>query len=441
MTDSLLDLDARALAAALRHGPSTVADHLVAVLDRIAALDPQHLAFSQLNPGASRDAEALDRRPPAEREELPLFGVPVAIKEELDVAGLVTTLGTSANTGPAAVDSEVVARLRAAGAVVVGKTHMPEFGQAPFTDGAWGATRNPVAPGRSPGGSSGGSAVAVATRMVPVAIGGDAGGSVRIPSAWCGIVGLKPTRGAVSTAPHPNLWYDLGTYGPMGRTVDDVELLLGIIADPTASPRPVDEDRLRVGWTLGCSLPWITPEPEVAAAVENAASTLASDGHAVERGTVRWRPQPLAYLVQFHRGVLDEVDRLDDPGRIERRSRQTAAVGRSIPDSVLRWALRDSSRMAADMARLFTRLDVLLTPVTPTLPPPTPRLWDRGAPASMGASTPAISFTNHWNLAGNPAVSVPMGRSEEGLPLAVQVIGAHGADRLVLRVARRLAEA
>ena len=393
MTDSLLDLDARALAA-LRHGPSTVADHLVAVLDRIAALDPQHLAFSQLNPGASRDAEALDRRPPAEREELPLFGVPVAIKEQLDVAGLVTTLGTSANTGPAAVDSEVVARLRAAGAVVVGKTHMPEFGQAPFTDGAWGATRNPVAPGRSPGGSSGGSAVAVATRMVPVAIGGDAGGSVRIPSAWCGIVGLKPTRGAVSTAPHPNLWYDR-----------------------------------------------ITPEPEVAAAVENAASILASDGHAVERGTVRWRPQPLAYLVQFHRGVLDEVDRLDDPGRIERRSRQAAAVGRSIPDSVLRWALRDSSRMAADMARLFTRLDVLLTPVTPTLPPPTPRLWDRGAPASMGASTPAISFTNHWNLAGNPAVSVPMGRSEEGLPLAVQVIGAHGADRLVLRVARRLAEA
>ena len=120
---------------------------------------------------------------------------------------------------------------------------------------------------------------------------------------------------------------------------------------------------------------------------------------------MRWRPQPLAYLVQFHRGVLDEVDRLDDPGRIERRSRQAAAVGRSIPDSVLRWALRDSSRMAADMARLFTRLDVLLTPVTPTLPPPTPRLWDRGAPASMGASTPAISFTNHWNLAGNPAAS------------------------------------
>ena len=199
------------------------------------------------------------------------------------------------------MDSEVVARLRAAGAVVVGKTHMPEFGQAPFTDGAWGATRNPVAPGRSPGGSSGGSAVAVATRMVPVAIGGDAGGSVRIPSAWCGIVGLKPTRGAVSTAPHPNLWYDR-----------------------------------------------ITPEPEVAAAVENAASILASDGHAVERGTVRWRPQPLAYLVQFHRGVLDEVDRLDDPGRIERRSRQAAAVGRSIPDSVLRWALRDSSRMAAE---------------------------------------------------------------------------------------------
>ena len=111
-----------------------------------------------------------------------------------------------------------------------------------------------------------------------------------------------------------------------------------------------------------------------------------------------------------------------------------------IPDAALRWALRESDRMANDMARLFTRLDMLLTPVTPMLPPPVPRLWERGTLASQWVSTPAISFTNHWNLAGNPAASVPVGLSAEGLPLAVQVIGAHGTDRLVLAVARRLAE-
>jgi amidase len=154
----------------------------------------------------------------------------VAIKEELDVAGTVTTFGGKANSSPAAADAEPVRRLRAAGAVVVGKTTMPEFGAFPYTESAArGITRNPWDPTRTPGGSSGGSAVAVATGMVPVALGGDGGGSIRIPAACCGIFGLKPQRGRVSNAPHEHLWWALGTVGPLSRSVRDSALVYDVL--------------------------------------------------------------------------------------------------------------------------------------------------------------------------------------------------------------------
>ncbi len=154
----------------------------------------------------------------------------MAIKEELDVAGCVTTYGGRANTRPATADSEVVRRLRAAGAVIVGKTAMPEFGSFPFTESEHtGYTLNPWDESRSPGGSSGGTAVAVATGMVPVGLGGDGGGSIRVPSAFTGIFGLKPQRGRVTTAPHPHLWWALGVVGPLTRSVADSALVYDVV--------------------------------------------------------------------------------------------------------------------------------------------------------------------------------------------------------------------
>ncbi len=156
--------------------------------------------------------------------------MPVAIKEEIDVAGCVTTFGGEANSTPAGADAEVVRRLRDAGAVIVGKTTMPEFGAFPYTESvSRGVTRNPWDATRTPGGSSGGTAVAVATGMVTVGLGGDGGGSIRIPSACCGLFGLKPQRGRVTTAPHPHLWWALGTAGPLARTVLDSAIVYDVI--------------------------------------------------------------------------------------------------------------------------------------------------------------------------------------------------------------------
>lgn len=434
----LLDLSARLLAEALRSGASTVSEHLAGVLTRIHSLDSHYQAFSSLRvTDAYRDAALLDALAPGQRADLPLFGVPVAIKEEIEVAGMVTTFGGLGNGTPSAVDSEVVARLKRAGAVIVGKTNMPEFGQAPYTDGAWGATRSPWHAERSPGGSSGGSAVAVATAMVPLALGGDAGGSLRIPAAWTGIVGLKPTRGLVPTDPAPNLWHRLGTFGPLARTADDVALLLDIIAPTRSTPSPATN--LQVGWTLGCTVPGIAPDPQVAEAVERAARTLAADGHTVHRGEVGWAGSPATLMVQSWFGIRDEADRVEHPARLEKRSRQVAMLARVLPEAALRWALRSNDRVEAASRRVFQDLDILLTAVTPQVPPAIPQLHRLGTIGSQLKSTSAVSFTGYWNMAGNPAASVPVGLTDDGLPLAVQIVGAHGNDSLVLEVARRLA--
>ena len=201
-------------------GEASAVEVVEASLARIAELDPALNAFSRVLADEAR-AEAAERdRALADGETPgPLHGVPVAIKEEIDVAGCVTTFGGDANSTPVTADAEVVRRLRAAGAVIVGKTTMPEFGAFPYTESvARGVTRNPWDPSRTPGGSSGGTAVAVATGMVPVGLGGDGGGSIRIPSACCGLFGLKPQRGRVTTAPNPHLWWALGTAGPLART-------------------------------------------------------------------------------------------------------------------------------------------------------------------------------------------------------------------------------
>lgn len=430
----LLDAGAVTLARELKSG--SVVSHLERVLDRIAERDPELNAFYALSPDSTAQAQALDELPQVVRARLPLFGVPVAVKEEIDVAGMVTTLGGCGNSTPAEADAEVVARLRAAGAVIVGKTNQPEFGQAPFTTGAWGVTRNPHNPIRSPGGSSGGSAVAVASKMVPLALGSDGGGSIRIPAAWNGLIGIKPTRGRVSTAPNPDLWQALETYGPLAREVDDVDLALRLLA-PVGIHREAPA-RLSVGWTLGSCLPGVSPRREIGQAVAHAAGRLAEHGHRVEHGSIRWAETPLTYLIQYHRGILDEARSLEHPELMEARTQRIAALAARIPERLTAWAAGSIGRIEAAMDQVFETLDVLLTPVTPMLPPPIRPVHEWGYVRAHWTSSRVIAYTSYWNLAGLPAASVPAGRSKTGLPLAVQVIGRRGADETVLAVAKEL---
>ena len=222
----------------------------------------------------------------------------MAIKEELDVAGCVTTFGGHGNSTPAAADGEVVRRLREAGAVIVGKTHMPEFGAWPYTESvAYGYTRNPWRTGFTPGGSSGGTAAAVASGMVPIGMGGDGGGSIRIPAAFCGLFGLKPQRGRVTTSPMEHLWWALGTVGPLTRTVLDSAIVYDVIRGNLPTDRwqagevgsfveaaGREPGRLRIGWTTKPVTAGVKPHAEHVAAVRDTARLL----------TAGWTPSGVA---------------------------------------------------------------------------------------------------------------------------------------------------
>ena len=235
--EHLADLTVAELARRVAEEEVSAVEVVEACLARIGERDPALNAFSVVLADQARaEAAARDQALAEGATPGPLHGVPVAIKEEIDVAGCVTTFGGRANSTPVAVDGEVVRRLRAAGAVIIGKTRMPEFGAWPYTESVDGGyTRNPWKPGHTPGGSSGGTAVAVAAGMVPVGLGGDGGGSIRIPSACCGLFGLKPQRGRVTTAPMEHLWWALGTVGPLARSVLDSAIVYDVIRGNTAT--------------------------------------------------------------------------------------------------------------------------------------------------------------------------------------------------------------
>ena len=291
---------------------------------------------------AKAEADARDEARHRGEELAPLHGVPVAIKEEIDVAGQVTTFGGRANSTPAPADAEVVRRLRGAGAVIIGKTAMPEFGQWPFTEStAHGLTRNPWDTGKSPGGSSGGSAAAVTAGLVPAAIGGDSGGSIRIPAACCGLFGLKPQRGRVSCAPMPHLWWALGTSGPLTRTVLDSALIYDVIQGATATDRFRARDLetsfveavhapwrpLRIGWSTKAVTLGVRPDAEHVEAVRSTAALLEELGHHVEEVDPGYPDPTAAFVPQFFGGVRAEVEIVEHPDLLERRTRQTARFG------------------------------------------------------------------------------------------------------------------
>ncbi|WP_411103223.1 amidase [Streptomyces sp. cmx-4-9] len=434
----------------VRTGKASSRDLVEASLQRIARIDPGLGAFRTVLAGqALAEADARD----AQQPRGPLHGVPVAVKDELDVAGQVTTFGGAANRTPVGTDCEAVRRLRAAGGVIVGKTAMPEFGQWPFTESAaHGPTRNPWDTSRTPGGSSGGSAAAVAAGLVGAALGGDGGGSLRIPAACCGLFGLKPQRGRVSTAPHPHLWYALGTVGPLTRTVRDSALLYDVLAGsvPTDrwSARPAATSwvralqtppgPLRIGYSATPAVPGVRPHPAHVAALWETVGALRELGHEVREVVPRYPDATASFVAQFCGGVRAEAEAVERPDLLEPRTRRLLALTRRLPASAVERGIRAGERLAERADRMFTTMDLLLTPVIAERPRPVGALEGAGLLAALVRSRPMIAYTALWNVTGHPAASIPAGHGADGLPLAVQLVGRRDDEVSVLRVAAQL---
>jgi amidase len=431
---------------AMARGAVTSRELTEAALRRIERLDPQLNAFRVvLADEAVADADAADARR-ATGADGALLGVPVAIKDDTEQSGQVTMFGTGAPERASSVDSEVLRRLRAAGAVVVGRTNAPELLMWPFTESrTWGATRNPWDLARTPGGSSGGSAAAVAAGIVGVALGSDGGGSIRIPAACCGIFGLKTTRGLISINPHTDAdhaFQGLAVYGPLARTVLDAALFLDATATPTAGGSYADAARrtpgpLRIGLATKPPLPGPVRRDVVAAARETG-ELLTSLGHTVREVSPRLRSAVPNFLIRYFAGIAHSGDALPRHERFEARTRNMARIGRAMPAGTVAWARRNERRVAAAAAEIFEQVDVLLTPALAAPPVPVGRWQNKGALRTLTAVAMWTPYTVPWNVTGQPAAAVPTGMTSDGMPMAVQIVGPLGAEHSLLSLAAQI---
>ena len=430
----------------IRDGVVTARELVEVTLARIGDLNPRLNAYRVVF--ADRALDAADRADAlrATGEHRPLLGVPVAIKDDADVAGEVTAWGTDAFGPPKVADSDVITRLRAAGAIVIGKTHVPEMTLWPWTASTtWGVTRNPWDTQRTPGGSSGGSAVAVATAMCGVALGSDGGGSVRYPSALTGLFGIKPQRGRVPLGPdHDGAWNGLTVYGPLARTVRDAAAFLDATADdlpPGGFGGAIDLEPERLRIAVSFKPPtgsFARLTDECRAALEQTAQVLRSLGHdvfeqEVDYGTnVMWNAS-----VRYIKGLEQDVATMARPERLERNTRRLAAIGRRIPSRLLANARAAERVIASRINRSFERADVVMTPMVGGKAPIITEVAGRGLVQSLYRSN-AAAWAVPWNAIGQPAASVPVGFDEAGLPLAVQLCGRPGDESTLLRLAAQL---
>ncbi|HEV3323772.1 MAG TPA: amidase [Solirubrobacteraceae bacterium] len=426
-------------------------------LERIERLDPQLNAFVSVRADeALAEADAALGRLRA-GESGPLLGVPVAVKDNVTITGEVTGYGTSANATPATADAEVVRRLRAAGAPILGRTAQPEleiWGHLTESQ-THGATRNPWSPARTTGGSSGGTAAAVAAGLAPVGLASDGGASIRVPAAFCGLFGLKPTRGRISTMPQPERWHGLTVLGGIARHVLDAALfddaLRGpAIGDRFTPPAPQmsfaeaaqrDPAHLRVAVSLKGTIPGVKVGAAARRAVEQTAALLDSLGH-----RVAWRDPNYGVLLAdllppYLVGVADDAARLEHSERLERRSRRMAAVGRRLHGRILRRALSRESKVAERVNAIFADHDVLLTPVTAAQPEPVGRWRNAGAARTFNGTSAYVTYTAIWNYLGQPAAALPAGFDEHGLPQAVQIVAPAGEETTLLSLAAQLERA
>lgn len=459
-------------AEALRAGEVSSSDLVSMYLERIDRFDGELNAFRiVLRERAESEAREADRRIAA-GEEAPLLGVPVAVKDNVDVAGELTTLGTAAFDRPATADSAQYRRLREAGAVLIGKTNLPELAIWPFTETpAWGRTRNPWDPSRSVGGSSGGSGAAVAAGLVGAASASDGGGSIRIPASNCGLVGLKPTRQRISEGPLVgDVMSGVTVELCVSRSVRDTARLLEAVhgpapGDPYVAPPPsrpytdeLDDESggLRVGIMRRPAIEGVGVDAPCLEAVAKAARLIESLGHEIDEGN------PLDMLPAGEGGpdIEDSFLTRWAAGQAATLTQLGMLIGRPITEhdvEPLTWTMaqigheRTSGRYLLDvgihqgLSRVVagwfeTGYDLLLTPTMAEIAPPLGEI-DTAAPDPMSAFTrclPSGAFTAIFNITGQPAVSVPLHRTAEGVPVGVQIVAPFGREDLLIRLAAQL---
>jgi amidase len=416
----------------LRAGSVTSVQLLDISLDRIARFDGDLNAFRTLFPSARAEAEAADAAIAA-GDDRPLLGVPIAVKDNVRVAGHAPAHGTGSPEPRATEDAEIVHRLRGAGAVIVGSTHLPELALWSFTESpTFGVTRNPWHRDHVPGGSSGGSAAAVAAGLVAAAHGSDGGGSIRIPAACCGLVGLKPSTGFVSLAPDTEHWHGLSAAGCLTRSVEDTVTLLNVLQDRTLELG--DTGALHIAWSTKPLVP-APVDPQVVEALHAIVTRLEGLGHTTVHADPSYRGVQRSFVGRYVAGVRDDLAALADPRRTELRTRAVAAAGRRLTRGQLERARQLGRDAAARLATLPAGADVLLTPTIATLPPAVGSL--RGL-ATLALVQRRVPFTQPWNVTGQPAISIPAGLAANGLPLAVQLVAPPGGEELLLRLAHQL---
>ena len=430
-------MTAVAAADAVRSGTRTARELTEQALARIRKHDPELHAFRAVRADrALAEADLIDARP--DRHTLPLAGIPIAIKDNVAVAGECIGNGTGGQHLVQATDHPVVARLREAGAVIVGLTNVPQLCVYGTTDSAGnGVTRNPWQLDRTPGGSSGGSAAAVSAGLVPVAHGNDGMGSIRIPAACTGLVGLKPGLGTVPAGLGNGSWYDMAENGPLATTVADCALLLSVLAGRPELATPVADHTVRIGVSVRAPLAGLPVDRHYAQAARQAGQLLADAGHPVRVAELRYpvKAGPAA-LARWFAGTAQDARNLDRR-LLERRVARHARLGRAVQAfGGPRPAGRTSWQQAAE--RYFERLDVLVTPML-AQPPLRAIAWHaRGWSANLLANIRYAPFAAPWNLAGWPAMAVPAGRHPIGLPLSIQLIGRPGSEAVLLGVAGEL---
>ena len=388
-------------------------------LRRIEALDPQLNAFRVV-----MAEEALAAADTLTDLEGPLAGVPIAVKDDLPVAGQATTKGSCSYGPPATEDGEALRRLRAAGAIPVGITNVPELTIWPWTiSEANGITRNPWDTTRTPGGSSGGSGAAVASGMVPAATGSDGGGSIRIPAACCGLVGMKPSRGRVPAA--GEVWLGMAVYGPLARSVKDSALLLSVMAGAPQLAAVGEPGKLRIAISRK------TPAGLVArvskdqrGAWEQTGKLLADLGHEVVERDPAYGLAALDFAQMWARGIYEDSLSVPDRSQLEPISQRMTSFGRRVVTERRRERLLvKQQRTSARIMRLWDEVDVLLTPGLTRTALPANGGFGKPAPIAFNIGGSFTPFTPLFNLTGQPAIAIPAGLGSDRLPLSVQFVG------------------
>jgi amidase len=428
-------------------------------LERITRLDPQLNSYVTVVPELALEGARAAENAVMARDDLPAFhGVPISIKDLHDTAGIRTTYGCTAYADHVPeTDTFAVRRLRDAGFIVLGKTNAPELGTVPVTESTLhGPCRNPWDPDRTPGGSSGGAAAALAAGLCPISHASDGGGSIRIPASCCGVFGLKPARGRVSSGPdRGDSLAGLATDGPIARTVEDAAAMLDVIAgyelgDPYWAPPPARPFRDEVGAPVDVLRVAFTTTPpthgpvddECVAAVEDAARLLESLGHKVERADPDWfDPELVSHFFNVWQ-LVPAYNEISDYTQLENLNRSFGELSEQTSVATFVRSMIALQRVSRRIVSMWKDYDLLLTPTVALEPVPIGWISEDPDPGMQFARTGFFTpFTPEANLTGQPAVSLPLYWSAGGLPIGVQLIGGPADEAMLLRVSAQLEEA